>query len=546
MKRKAESEISSDDNNVRPTPAKKQNYGASSSPVAGPSNIHGFSNIKQESASSSGCPMSFRGGAIRITRTPGRTNDKNTVSLPDIIKKQHLVSACIFSFFNAQDELFQHLPLSRSSTSGSTEVPIYIGRDPPFDPYVRLACQEAELNIKGKITNKQLEQIKPELRRLYKKDYGSNFNAFYAWCSGSSHTKILVLVYPTFLRLAITSKVPSSLTCDTRLKEITTTGCNMMNIDTVLGDNHWYIHDLPKRSTINKSLPQGFEADLLAHLSSLNTPDAFLDNIRGVYDYSSVKVHLITSIPGTFSGAKANKHGLLRLRSVIKDLGLKLPKMEDEGKLEVEVCAASIGNLKKGWLDAFYDCALGRKTLEMAENEDDIVVPKMKIVYPTVQDVKRCYAESQQVKAHPSRASYDSLLMMVLTRLQAASNIGCHTRPWDKAPRSIQELFYHYRSTDDRRLHHQKFICAFNTSSSFSLPYYIYIGSANLSQSAWGGLEVDKKGNKDSSDMKLVKVSNYECGVLVPGEVLMELLEPGTKDWKRAIIPYARPLQPYK
>ena len=60
--------------------------------------------------------MAFPNGGIRITRTPGRKNSPNCVNLADIIHKDNLVSACIFSFFIANEELFPFLPLSHSSS----------------------------------------------------------------------------------------------------------------------------------------------------------------------------------------------------------------------------------------------------------------------------------------------------------------------------------------------------------------------------------------------------------------------------------------------
>lgn len=44
----------------------------------------------------------------------------------------------------------------------------------------------------------------------------------------------------------------------------------------------------------------------------------------------------------------------------------------------------------------------------------------------------------------------------------------------------------------------------------------------------------------------MTKITNYECGVVIPGSVLMTLLEPGTKDWKTAVFTYVRPAEPYK
>lgn len=59
--------------------------------------------------------MAFPNGAIRITRTPGRKNQRNCINLGDLIHKDHLVSACIYAFFISRNDLFRHLPLSDKS-----------------------------------------------------------------------------------------------------------------------------------------------------------------------------------------------------------------------------------------------------------------------------------------------------------------------------------------------------------------------------------------------------------------------------------------------
>lgn len=454
------------------------------------------------SGSSATASLPFAHGAVRITRTPGRQEAKNCINLDDVIQKDELVSACIFAFFIANEELFQHLPFSRASRATDSSPPIFIGRDANMDPMLEQGCQQNGLQLNGRVTKKQLEQITPTLKDMHRTTYGQNYHAFYAFSSGSSHSKVLVLVYPNFLRLVITS-------------------CNMMDIDTELGDNHWYIHDLPKRRRRAKSEPSGFEADLLAHLQALNTPEAFLGSIRGAYDYSTVKVHLLTSVPGTHSAARAKKHGLLRLRRVVQDMDLGLAKKATVKKLQLEVCAASIGNLSAKWLAGFYNCALGKGRLGITDDEHE--VPPMKLFYPTVEDVKEAEPEAQD----------------------GASNIGCHTRPWDKAPADVKSIFHHYRSKDPGRLFHQKLIMACNASDGAAPPWYVYLGSANLSASAWGSLEVDKKGNEATDGTKLVKMSNFECGVVVPGHLLNSLLEPGTKDWNEGIVPHDRSAERY-
>lgn len=365
---------------------------------------------------------------------------------------------------------------------------------------VQDACTQTGTPFKDKLSNKQLQNIIPKLRHMYRETLGKNYHAFYAWSPGSSHSKILVLMYPDFLRLVITS-------------------CNMMDIDTVLGDNHWYIHDLPKLTSRAK-LESNFEARFLDHLQALGVPNAFLDSIRAQYDYSEVKVHLVTSAPGVCSGEKAEKHGLLRLRRVIHNLNLDLPG-NDENHFRLEICAASIGNLSAKWLDGFNLCALGKEEITVADT--GCQVPNLSLFYPSVGDVKKANPDSQD----------------------AASNIGCHTRPWDTTPANIKNIFYHYESKDTGRLFHQKLILAYDYLDAKALPHYLYIGSANFSQSAWGSLEVDKKANEATCNTKLVKLTNFECGVVVPGNLIESLLEKGTDSWQNGVVPYIQNAQKY-
>ena len=67
--------------------------------------------------------LAYPNGGIRITRTPGRKYSANCIDLADIIHKDHLVSACVFSFFIANEELFPYLPLSHSSNAVPVSVP---------------------------------------------------------------------------------------------------------------------------------------------------------------------------------------------------------------------------------------------------------------------------------------------------------------------------------------------------------------------------------------------------------------------------------------
>lgn len=365
------------------------------------------------------------------------------------------------------------------------------------------AARIVDIPIKDKLSKSQLSSISPVLQLLHQEQYGKNLHAFYAWAPGSSHSKILVLVYPNFLRIVITS-------------------CNMMDVDTEFNDNHWYIHDLPKLSSPAKVETTGFEADLLSHLRALGTPEDFISSIEGMYDYSGVKVHLVTSVPGTHSGLKAQQYGLLRLRRVLKDLDLKLVQKKAAGDLRLEICTATLGNLSARWLNGFHDCALGKDVIEVPESEP-AVPDGLKLFYPTNDDVMAAEGEPQP----------------------GAYNISCHTRPWFNVPKAVKNLFHHYHSKDTGRIFHQKLVMAYNHRDTRMAPHYVYVGSANLSQSAWGALEKDKRGNYATCDLKLSNVRNFECGVVVPGHLVKNLLEPETPTWQDGIVPYVQTAEQY-
>lgn len=107
---------------VTPPPSTRRGQDASSfeetaqSPsarVSMASSAHSKVNLSNGNTALQDPEMAFPRGALRITRTPGRRQSKNTISLPELIVKDQLVSGCVFAFFIAQDELFRHLPFSK-------------------------------------------------------------------------------------------------------------------------------------------------------------------------------------------------------------------------------------------------------------------------------------------------------------------------------------------------------------------------------------------------------------------------------------------------
>ena len=110
-----------------PPPPKRQanpsTYERSDAGPSRPSNFGSFaqtfgsSSASSSSGSSSAHTIKFPNGAVRITRTPGRTHHKNCISLEDIVSRNYLVSACLYSFYIAESEFFPHFPFSKTSNA---------------------------------------------------------------------------------------------------------------------------------------------------------------------------------------------------------------------------------------------------------------------------------------------------------------------------------------------------------------------------------------------------------------------------------------------
>jgi hypothetical protein len=280
---------------------------------------------------------------------------------------------------------------------------------------------------------------------------------------------------------------------------------------------HWFVVDLPalpKKRRRGIKNPE-FEQELLEHATLLGCPSSFIKEVYGMYDYSSVedKVKIVTSVPGSHSGKEALMYGALRLREVVR------PFMEDQEELSMEICTASIGGMQHDWLRSMYHAFTGGKYDNEATAE---VPPRFRITYPTRSDVDAARSISKQ----------------------GASQIGCHTK-WGEADPVIKDMFHHYRSRDQAPgdpyqgetgqgcLFHQKFYMAMPggtaVTDTTTRPLWIYLGSANFTKAAWGKIYIDKrKAKTDPGCRRLAEGTNFEMGIVVAGDEIESMLEPGS------------------
>ncbi|KAL8290264.1 hypothetical protein RQP46_003203 [Phenoliferia psychrophenolica] len=463
--------------------------------------------------------MRWPKGCIRLTRTLGRENNPNTILLSDVIDPSALLSIWLNCFDINPSTVFPLLPLRGLNPHGLRKVPCFIGQDLKQD-------RAAILYPPDPNSEAIHDQIAHELVKAYADLYGKNYHAIYPK-GGLAHSKILLAVYPSFLRLWIGS-------------------ANLHGFDTTQSDNHWFVQDLPLLAQPRRGPKPPQESDILAHAASLGCPDSFLSSIKRKYDWSEVKFHVVTSVPRTVSKLELGKYGAFRLRNIARSILSK----EETRNATIESCSASLGRLKSTWLDTMRHLLVGGhkrfapqryqpyltrsrssrrssgKTSLDGEDEDrdqaqtksrrGMRAPALKIVYPN-----QAYVENSA-----------SFQMRMDSR-----NMGAHI-DWDHAAASTQGFFHDYVSNGTPGTHlHQKFLlCLPPDARPSTLPHFAYLGSHNFSAGAWGEMWLDK--NKKWHN----KMANWEIGLVFAGKHLAGLVEGG--DWEQ-IVTYERPPRPY-
>ncbi|KAJ7096867.1 hypothetical protein C8R44DRAFT_989147 [Mycena epipterygia] len=162
------------------------NKGKSSAESNNRALAEGYKKMLEDKRKSIKIHPKYEGGALRLTRTPGR-NHVNTVSLGDLIDPKALSAACVFSFCIEDDYFFQHFPL-KTNTNHREHCLVYAGRD-----------------LESRNSSEFDSAVDAE-QKTYLEKYGRNFRAFFPrMTKGLAHSKIMILIYPDFLCLVITS-----------------------------------------------------------------------------------------------------------------------------------------------------------------------------------------------------------------------------------------------------------------------------------------------------------------------------------------------------
>ncbi|RFU35872.1 hypothetical protein B7463_g521, partial [Scytalidium lignicola] len=282
------------------------------------------------------------------------------------------------------------------------------------------------------------------------------------------HSKLQLLSHPSYLRIVIPS-------------------ANLVPYDWGemggIMENVVFLIDLPR-------LPQGkttptdqltaFGKELLYFLTAMGIDQTTVDSIRNFDFTNTSKLAFVHSIGGSHTGMSLKRTGYPGLGTAIKMLGLCR-----DGPLLVDYIAASIGNLKSSFLQSIY---LAAKVLEEIENW-------FRIYFPTRETV---------------------------TQSKGGSNAGgtiCFQSRWYDAATFPRSLMIDCKSKRPGLLMHNKMMFVRphdlpSTSSKANQQHstgWAYVGSANLSEGAWGRVVKDRITKEHKLNCR-----NWECGVVIP------------------------------
>ncbi|TLD27933.1 phospholipase D/nuclease [Venturia nashicola] len=323
------------------------------------------------------------------------------------------------------------------------------------------------------------------------------------------HSKLMLLFYEESLRIVIPT-------------------ANLMRYDwgeTGIMENSAFIVDLPRRKdgTSSQDGLTFFGKELMYFLEKQGVQENARHGVLK-FDFSDTK-HLafVHSSFGSHFGEDLRRNGLPGLSRAIKHLGL-----DCEGPFELDFAASSIGSLTDLPVNTLYEAARGRDII--AQGRDKLKIP------------------NSQTKQH--FRIYFPLHETVANSLGGTNSGGtiCLQKRYFEKPDFPEPMFRDSQSKRQGMLSHNKILLARGRKStsdeSKETVAWAYIGSANMSESAWGRIVMDR-----ATKSPKLTCNNWECGVLIsvsnpPSNVLEESLDTVFKDVLD--IPFVTPANEYQ
>lgn len=321
-----------------------------------------------------------------------------------------------------------------------------------------------------------------------KQEWMSQASSMYKFCFPSMrgnircmHSKLQLLAHPSHLRIV----VPTA---------------NLVSYDwgeNGIMENMVFLIDLPRLEN-NQTLAledlTNFGKELTFFLEAKGLPENVITSLRK-FDFSRTNnIGFVHSIGGSHTGSLLNRTGFCGLASTINQLGLK-----KSDPILIDFITASLGNISPKFIETLYTAAQGTLELPPIKSQNNSSTNKKSALRECVNNFCRIY--------FPSRKTVESSL----GGLGAGGTI-CFQSRWWSSNHFLQHIIRDCKSRRQGMLMHSK-LWFVRSQKPCSQHAWAYIGSANLSESAWGRVSMDKNTKKPR-----INCANWECGVIFPAK----------------------------
>ncbi|KAF6813493.1 tyrosyl-dna phosphodiesterase domain-containing protein [Colletotrichum plurivorum] len=319
-------------------------------------------------------------------------------------------------------------------------------------------------------------------------------NGLFKFCfppmhGGYMHSKLQILKFEGYLRVVI----PSG---------------NLVAYDwgeTGVLENMVFLIDLPR---LDNSQPTYgteetfFGRELRRFLRALGLEESLVKSLDN-YDFSETRSYgFVHSISGSHANDSWQYTGYCGLGSTVRSLGLATDRPVD-----IDYVASSLGSLSHSYLKAIYNACQGdsgMKEFEARQSRSNRSNAKgTGVVNSRTADTKSTDLEDHFRIYFPSEET-----ILGSRGGRSAAGTICMQEKWWKAATFPRELLRDCEAARHGLLLHSKAI--FVQEQVRDGTAWAYVGSANLSESAWGRLVKDRESGKAKLSCR-----NWECGVLV-------------------------------
>ncbi|KAK4179794.1 tyrosyl-DNA phosphodiesterase-domain-containing protein [Triangularia setosa] len=404
---------------------------SSFSSLGHPHSINHVSPAGSSPSNTQSSTLPFPRGVVKKTWIyPSYPRVGDDIKIEEVLQKDFLELAVISSFQWDEDWMLSKIDISRTK--------LYL---------VAFANSEAQEEMRNNVPKSRIRFCFPPMQAM-----------------GSMHSKLMLLKYEKYMRIVVpTGNFMSYDWGETGTMENPSQPANTEKLQMV------FLIDLPKfntteeRDAVQRDGLTSFGEDLLYFLMAQGVDPLLINSLRS-YDFSATRRYgFVHTIVGSHTTDEAWKRtGYPGLGRAVDALGLA-----SNNAIELDYVCATLGAVNSSLVNSVYNACQGDSGLKELENR----TPTHKKVSDDVLDHVRVYYPSEATVAS-SKGGRDG-----------AGTI-CFQPKWWKAATFPHEVLRVCRSRRQGVVMHSK-VAFVRPSRGKKGRGWVYLGSANLSESAW-------------------------------------------------------------